>query len=78
MLCSLDAERGRALVRPVRHPEYTARRRRELLARDDIDVIDICTPPSRHFELAARGARAPASTSICEKPLVGSLADCDR
>jgi predicted dehydrogenase len=30
----------------------------ELLARDDIDVIDIATPPATHFELVSRALAA--------------------
>ena len=29
----------------------------ELLADDDVDIIDICTPPALHFEQVARSAR---------------------
>ena len=49
----------------------------EILAMEDIDIIDICTPPLAHFDqiIAALGA---GKEVICEKPLVGSLADADR
>ena len=43
---------------------------------DDLDLIDICTPPHLHFAQIRRRWR-PASTSICEKPLVGSLREVD-
>jgi predicted dehydrogenase len=48
-----------------------------VLGRADIDVIDICTPPATHLPLA-EAALAAGHHVICEKPLVGSLADCDR
>jgi predicted dehydrogenase len=48
-----------------------------VLGRSDIDVIDICTPPATHLPLA-EAALAAGHHVICEKPLVGSLADCDR
>jgi predicted dehydrogenase len=55
----------------ARHADY-----RELLARDDIDVVSIGTPPTTHREIveaaAARGVHA-----LCEKPLALNLADCD-
>ncbi len=41
-----------------------------LLARQDIDVIDICTPPASHHELAIRAAEA-GKHIIMEKPLTG-------
>lgn len=49
----------------------------ELLGRDDIDVIDIATPPATHLELVTR-ALAAGKHVVCEKPLVGSLFDADR
>ena len=41
-----------------------------LLARADIDVIDICTPPASHHEIAIRAAEA-GKHIIMEKPLTG-------
>ncbi len=46
----------------------------EIVARDDIDVIDICTPPGTHAEISAAAAAAGKSV-ICEKPLATSLTD---
>ena len=48
-----------------------------LLLRDDIDVIDLCTPPSLHFEQIAAALDAGKHV-VCEKPLVASLRDVDR
>jgi predicted dehydrogenase len=42
----------------------------ELLARPDIDVIDVCTPSSLHHDFAIRAARA-GKHIIMEKPLTG-------
>ena len=50
---------------------------RDLLARSDIDVIDLCTPPHLHFQQLQAGLRA-GKHMICEKPLVGSLAEADQ
>jgi predicted dehydrogenase len=49
----------------------------ELFAAGLFDVVDICTPPNTHYELITRALAAGAHV-VCEKPLVGSLADCDR
>ena len=76
VLCSLDEERGRAVVAEFGIPEFTTDVD-TLFARDDIDVIDICTPPSSHFELSRRAIEAGKHV-ICEKPLFGSVADVDR
>jgi predicted dehydrogenase len=48
----------------------------DVLARRDVDVIDLCTPPLTHRELAER-ALAAGKHVVCEKPLTGSLADAD-
>ena len=42
----------------------------------DLDVIDICTPPNTHRALVEQ-ALAAGFHVVCEKPLTGSLADCD-
>ncbi len=41
---------------------------RALVARDDIDVVDICTPNNTHLEIALAAAAA-GKIIICEKPL---------
>ncbi|WP_309082908.1 Gfo/Idh/MocA family oxidoreductase [Chelativorans sp.] len=75
VLCSLDEDRGKALCEEFGIPEYT-QDANSLFSRDDIDVIDVCTPPHNHFELCRRGIEAGKHV-ICEKPLFGSLADVD-
>src|SRR5215472_642434 len=41
---------------------------RVLVGRDDVDVVDICTPPGTHAEIAAAAAAA-GKVVLCEKPL---------
>jgi predicted dehydrogenase len=53
-------------------PEYVTDWR-ELVARDDIDVVDICTPPGTHAEIAMAAAAAGKAV-LCEKPLAVSYA----
>ena len=48
-----------------------------ILGRDDVGIVDICTPPATHLALA-EAALAAGHHVILEKPLVGSLAECDR
>jgi predicted dehydrogenase len=48
----------------------------EALERDDVDIIDLCTPPSLHLEQIT-AALAAGKHVVCEKPLVASLRDCD-
>ena len=75
-VCDLDFARARALAERYAIPRV-AGDLAELCRMDDLDVIDLCTPPYLHLEqiLQALGA---AKHVICEKPLVGSLAAVDQ
>ena len=48
----------------------------EAIERDDVDIVDLCTPPSLHLEQIT-AALAAGKHVVCEKPLVASLRDCD-
>lgn len=50
---------------------------REVIARDDIDVVDIVTPGHSHDEIAIAALKAGKHV-LCEKPLANSVADADR
>ena len=43
----------------------------DLVNRPDVDIVDICTPPGTHAEIAAAAAAA-GKAIICEKPLAVS------
>ena len=47
---------------------------RELLARDDIDAVDICTPNNSHHEIVLAAAAAGVHI-YCEKPLAMNVAE---
>jgi predicted dehydrogenase len=74
-LCSLDEERGRAVCERHGIPHYL-QDTDALMRRDDIDLIDICTPPASHFALCEAALRTGRHV-VCEKPLFGSLAELD-
>jgi predicted dehydrogenase len=50
---------------------------RELVARDDVEIVDVCTPPGTHAEIveAALGA---GKAVLCEKPLAVDYASARR
>jgi predicted dehydrogenase len=50
---------------------------RRLIERDDIDLIDICTPGSTHAEIAIAALEAGKHV-LCEKPLANSVAEAER
>ena len=48
----------------------------DVVGMTDIDVVDICTPPNLHFEMAMQAIQAGKHV-ICEKPLFGSVGEVD-
>jgi predicted dehydrogenase len=49
---------------------------REVIERDDIDIVDIVTPGSSHAEIA-EAALAADKHVICEKPLANTIAEAE-
>lgn len=47
---------------------------RELLKRDDIDAVDVCTPNNLHKEISIEAAKA-GKMILCEKPLAMNTAE---
>ncbi|GAA1989332.1 Gfo/Idh/MocA family oxidoreductase [Isoptericola halotolerans] len=50
---------------------------RRLLERDDIDLVDICTPGNTHAEIAIAALDAGKHV-LCEKPLANSVAEAEQ
>lgn len=46
---------------------------RELVVRDDVDIVDVCTPPGTHAEIV-EAAVAAGKAVLCEKPLAADFA----
>ncbi len=49
----------------------------ELVARDDVDAVDICSPPFAHADQIVTAAKAGKHV-LCEKPFTVNLDDADR
>ncbi|MFI6919504.1 Gfo/Idh/MocA family protein [Nonomuraea spiralis] len=49
---------------------------RELVRRDDVQIVDICTPGDSHAEIAVAALRAGKHV-ICEKPLANTVAEAE-
>jgi predicted dehydrogenase len=74
-LCDVDEKRLAAVG-----DEFAIARRAhsfdELLRIDDVEIIDICTPPALHVPQIL-AALAAGKQVVCEKPLAGSLSEVD-
>ncbi len=49
----------------------------DLLGRDDIHAVSICTPPNHHCEHVIQAAEAGLHV-LCEKPMAPTIEECDR
>ncbi len=50
---------------------------RTVVARDDIDIVDVSTPGNMHCEMVVAAAEA-GKHIVCEKPLANTLAEAER
>lgn len=67
-VCSRREDKVKAFAEQWGYESYTTNWK-DLIARDDIDAIDICTPNDTHAEIAVAAAAA-GKMILCEKPLV--------
>ena len=74
-ICDLDATKGRALADAYAVPRVVTDLA-ALCRMDDLDVIDLCTPPHLHFDQIQQ-VLAAGKHAICEKPLVSSIQQVD-
>jgi len=70
-VCDLDLDRARRVVGDNSSIRITTSLE-DVLADDDVALVDICLPPHLHCSVALR-AQAAGKDVICEKPLVRSL-----
>jgi predicted dehydrogenase len=75
-VCDVDEARAELVAEKLDVPRATTRYASLLTGAEAPDVIDICTPPHLHFDMAVQALDAGRHV-ICEKPLVPSLAVCD-
>lgn len=72
-VCSRSTDKVRAFAEQWGY-ESSETDWKALIARDDIDAIDICTPNDSHAEIAIAAA-AKGKMILCEKPLSRTLAE---
>jgi predicted dehydrogenase len=75
VLCGRDAEAARAAARRLGWAA-TETDWRALVNRDDVQLVDVCTPGSSHAEIAI-AALAAGKHVLCEKPLANTLAEAE-
>jgi predicted dehydrogenase len=51
---------------------------REMLAREALDIVSVCTWPALHAQMVVDAAEAGVQGILCEKPMALSLPDCER
>jgi len=51
---------------------------REMIDKEDLDIIQVATPDNRHTDIVLYAANAGVKRILCEKPLATTVADCDR
>ncbi|MFD7401694.1 Gfo/Idh/MocA family protein [Streptomyces sp. NPDC059866] len=74
-ICGRDATAVRAAA--DRHGWAAAETEwRALIARDDVDLVDICTPGDSHAEIAL-AALAAGKHVLCEKPLANTVEEAE-
>ena len=66
-VCGRNEENAKAFAEKWQYESYETDWKK-LIARDDIDAIDICTPNNTHAEIAIAAAKA-GKMVLCEKPL---------
>lgn len=73
VLLGRDSERSAAVASELRIPDYESELEK-MLAREDIEVLDVCTPGHTHATLVAAALQAGKHV-LCEKPLGTSVQD---
>jgi predicted dehydrogenase len=73
--CDIDLGRAQALA--AQHGAIATNDFEDLLGRDDVDVVDICTLPVLHSEMTVRAAQAGKHVLV-EKPITTTLEEADQ
>ena len=74
-VCGRNAEAASAAANKLGWKSYETDWR-ALIARDDIDLVDVCTPGDSHAEIAIAALDAGKHV-LCEKPLANTVAEAE-
>ena len=75
VVCGRDEDGVRAAAQTLGWEECSTSWE-DVVVRDDIDLVDICTPGDSHAAIAIAAAKA-GKAILCEKPLANSLAEAE-
>lgn len=75
-VCSRNADNAKAFAEQWGYESYETDWK-AVIAREDIDAIDICTPNNMHAEIAIAAAKA-GKMILCEKPLARTLEEAEQ
>lgn len=75
-LCDVFPEKAKTLVRELRLGADVYANYKEMLLRDDIDIVSICLPPGMHAQ-SAIDLMNSGKHVLVEKPMAPSLEECD-
>ena len=75
VVCGRDAERAAAAADRLGWEE-SATDWKEVVGRDDVDLVDVCTPGDTHAEIAIAALEAGKHV-LCEKPLANTVAEAE-
>jgi predicted dehydrogenase len=76
-LCDLYADKAKSMVKDLDLNADVYTDYKEMLKRDDIDIVSICLPPAVHAQSAIDSMNAGKHVLV-EKPMAPSLEECDR
>ncbi len=75
VVCDLEEARAQAAQKRAGAPEYLTDYN-AVVARDDIDIVDVCIPTYLHADLTIKAAKAGKHV-FCEKPIAMRLQDAE-
>jgi len=75
VVCGRTEDKVKAAATRLGWEEY-ATSWEEVVERDDIDLVDICTPGDSHRDIAVAAARA-GKAILCEKPLANQVGEAE-
>ena len=76
VVCSRREDKVKAFAEQWGYESYVTDWK-EVIKRDDIDAVDICTPNDSHMEIAVAAAAA-GKMVLCEKPLARNLEEAQK